>query len=65
MSDLSKADIHTLENLGSLAKNAMRSKTILKQLTSLQDRGLIDFDPMETSASLTLAGIAALEEATS
>lgn len=57
---LTKAEIHALENLSALAKNAMRSKTILKTLSGLLDRGLIDFNPMEATASLTPKGATAL-----
>lgn len=56
MSDISQADIHTLKNLDALAKNAMRSKVILKQLSSLQDRHLIEFDPFNHTAKLTPSG---------
>ena len=60
---LSKADVRALENLSSLVQNAMRSKTILKVISSLQDRGLVAYDPFRATATLTDAGRAALKTA--
>lgn len=59
---LSQADIHALNNLAGLARNAFRSKVVLQTLSGLSDRGLIDFDPMNTTATITKAGAKALRE---
>ncbi len=60
--ELSKADVYALANLDSLARTAMRSKTVLRELSKLQDMGLIEYQPFSAEAWLTSAGQAALKE---
>jgi len=60
MPDLNKEEIYAMENLSKLVSNAVRSKTILKTLTKLQDKGMITFDPMAGEAALTEDGRRAL-----
>lgn len=49
-----------LNNLGYLATIAMRSKSTLKLLGKMQEKGLIEFHPFEGKAFITGAGHKAL-----
>lgn len=60
MEKLTQVERAALGDLETLAMKCMRSKTILGVLSKLQDRGLIEFDPMGGTAKITDAGKTAL-----
>lgn len=56
MTKLSKAEQEAMADLDGAALKAMRSKPTLRILSSLQDKGLIEFDPFAGTARPTDAG---------
>jgi len=56
-------EIDVYRNLEESASKAMRSKRMLRILSNLQDRGIIEYDPFGASAKLTDAGTAAMDAA--
>ncbi len=57
---VTKQDIDDLQHLSKLAPMSMRSHTVLRRLSSLEERGLITFDPFAGEAALTEDGRQAL-----
>lgn len=57
---MTKEEEHAMQNLSRLAPNCMKSKTILRTLTRLADKGWIEFDPLSGEAALTEDGRKAL-----
>lgn len=53
-------ELDVCRNLSCSADRAFRSKRMLRILSRLQEKGLIDFDPFVGKANLTEAGTAAL-----
>lgn len=61
MKKLTQLERDALENLSALAQKAMRSKTTLRILGKLQEKGLIEFYPFEGKAFITGVGHAAIK----
>jgi hypothetical protein len=57
---LTKVEYAALADLESVALQAMRSKPTLNTLSKLEDRGLIQFNPFEGTATMTERGLAAM-----
>ena len=53
-------EIDVCRNLSDSADRAFCSKRMLRILSKLQEKGMIEFDPFAGKASLTKAGAAAL-----
>ena len=56
MANLTQKERDTMRDLDAAAAKAMRSKPTLRVLTSLLDKGMIEFDPFAGTAKLTAAG---------
>ena len=56
-------ELDVCRNLSESASKGMRSKRMLRLLSKLQDKGLIDYDPFGGTAALTEVGAAALSSA--
>lgn len=59
---LTKAQWKVLDDLAYSAANGMRSRATLRTLSSLMDKGLIEYDPMAGTAKHTEAGLEALSQ---
>ncbi len=55
-------EIDVCRNLEESAAKGMKSKRVLRILSGLQDKGLIEYDPFGGTASLTAAGSLALAQ---
>ncbi len=53
-------ELDVCRNLSDSADRAFKSKRMLRILSRLQEKGLIDFDPFVGKANLTEAGTAAI-----
>jgi hypothetical protein len=56
MAKLTLKERFALEHLQEFAQKAMRSKPVLRTMSALQDKGMIEFDPFAGEAKLTAAG---------
>lgn len=56
MAKLTKKEREVLADLESKALNSVRHRTTLNVLCSLQEKGLIEFDPFAGTAKLTPSG---------
>jgi hypothetical protein len=56
MAKLTQKERETLDNLQSAMAKAMKSKPTLRVLSSLQAKGMIDWDPFAGTAKITETG---------
>jgi hypothetical protein len=62
MAKLTKAELAGLRDPETLAANALRSRSTLKVISLLYDKGMIEYDMGEGTVTLTDSGRAALAQ---